>query len=133
MTVPLPAQGDTDWIDWANQVHTETTRLSPRFGVITLTYGASITPNAATGVHFRLSATGSPTINLPSGGVDGQRLLFEITASGGARTVTFAAGYELGEAVTSRTVNIASGLTAYVGVINRGDTYRLLAVDDGTA
>lgn len=108
-----------------------TTQRGPIGGVQTLTYSATIAVDASLGVHFRLAATGDPTISVPTSGTDGQRLLFEITATG-ARTITFHASYELGGVVTSRTVAIASGLTGYVGVVNRNGTYRLLAVDPGS-
>lgn len=110
-----------------------TTQRGPIGGVQTLAYAATMAVDATLGVHFRCSVTTTgPTISVPTGGTDGQRILFELTASGGARTVNFNASYELGQNVTSRAVVIASGLIGYVQVINRSGTWRLLAVDDGT-
>lgn len=104
----------------------------PVYVVVNLAYAATITPDASAGTEFRVTATGSPTIALPTNGTDGQRLLFVVTASGASRTVTMHASYELGGVVTSRSVVIAaSGQVAYIGVHNRAGTWRLLAVDDG--
>lgn len=108
-----------------------TGQRGPIGGVQTITYAATITPDATLGVHFRVTMTGALTINVPTGGIDGQRILFELTASGAQRVVTLHASYELGEKVISRTVTVPSGLTGYVGVVNRSGTYRLLAVDEG--
>lgn len=102
------------------------------WNVATVAYAATITPDASLGNELRIVATGSPTIAIPTNGTDGQRLLFVVTASGGARNVTMNASYELGGVVTSRTIAISSGLTAYIGVHNRNGTWRLLAVDAGS-
>lgn len=109
----------------------DTGPAGPVYVVVNLAYAATITPDASAGTDFRVTATGNPTIAIPTNGSDGQRLLFVVTASGGARTVTMHASYELGGVVASRTIAIASGLIAYIGVHNRGGTWRLLAVDDG--
>jgi len=55
---------------------------------ITITYGATITPDAATGSLFRCTATGNITLANPTGGVDGQWIRVEITASGADRVLT---------------------------------------------
>jgi hypothetical protein len=57
---------------------------------ITLTYASTITPPAAQGSLFRVAATGDLTLNDPTGGVDGQWLRIEVTASGATRTLTLA-------------------------------------------
>jgi hypothetical protein len=57
---------------------------------ITIPYAATIAPNAGQGTLFRVSATGNLTLTDPTGGVDGQYIRVEITASGAARTVTLA-------------------------------------------
>jgi hypothetical protein len=59
---------------------------------ITLTYAATITPDATLGSHFRCVATGNLTLNSPTGGVDGQTVTVRIKASGGTRTVSFEGG-----------------------------------------
>jgi hypothetical protein len=106
------------------------TQRGPIGGVVTLTYAASITPDASLGNHFRLVLTGGATILAPTNGTDGQRILFEVQASGAARLCTFS-GYELGGVVTSGAQTVASGLWGYFGVIYRNGTWRLLAADDG--
>lgn len=106
------------------------TQRGPIGGIVTLADAATIAVNASTGVFFRGTVAGNRTMGLPTGGVDGQELLFELTASG-ARTVNFSA-YETGGIVTSTSVAIASGKTAYVRTVNRGGVWRLLAVDPGS-
>ena len=57
-----------------------------------LPYAATITPNAATGALFRITAPGNFTLADPINGTDGQAVVVEVFASGGARTVTLAGG-----------------------------------------
>jgi hypothetical protein len=49
-----------------------------------------ITPNAALGNLFRHVATTDVTLAAPTGGVDGQQIVVEVTASGGDRTLLIA-------------------------------------------
>jgi len=63
--------------------------------------------------------------------------MYEITASGAARTPVFATGstgaFEIGGIVTSASVLIGSGKVAYVRAIYRSGAarWRLLAIDTG--
>lgn len=57
---------------------------------ITVPYATTVAVNAGQGTLFRCTATGNLTLADPTGGVDGQYIRVEITASGGARTVTLA-------------------------------------------
>lgn len=83
--------------------------------------------------HRRLTATGDVVVGLMSAGADGQRLLFEINASGGQRVVTFDSSYELSDAVSTRTFTIPSGVWAYIAVIYRGGTWRLISAEPQVA
>lgn len=55
-------------------------------------YAATITPNAATGALFRITAPGDVTLNSPINGTDGQAVIVEVLASGGPRLITLAGG-----------------------------------------
>lgn len=55
---------------------------------IAITYASTITPNAAQGALFKCTATGNLTLADPIGGVDGQTIRVEITASGAAVVLT---------------------------------------------
>lgn len=66
--------------------------------VVTLTFGATISVNAASGNDFRLTLTASTgTIANPSSPVDGQRIDFQIAQDGtGSRTVAWGTAYDFG-------------------------------------
>lgn len=59
---------------------------------VTVTYAASITPNAALGSVFRVTATGDLTVADITGGTDGQTVALEVLASGADRTVAITGG-----------------------------------------
>ena len=84
--------------------------------VVTLTDGASVALNAALGQTFRLTTTTNPTIAVPSNPVDGQTIIIEIAASGGARTPSLAGGaggFIFGTDITALTA-VTSGKTDYI-------------------
>jgi hypothetical protein len=78
-------------------------------------YAATITPNAATGALFRVTAVGDVTLADPINGTDGQAVVIEVLASGGSRTVSFAAGYP---SVTIPAGNRWSGTLRYDSSVN---------------
>jgi hypothetical protein len=134
-------------VSLSGQVGTLATRIGTEFKTIRSTF----VPNslrgpiggitASTGVtgtvtidptlsnHRRLTATGDVTIGLMAAGTDGQRVLFEVNASGGQRVVTFDPGYELSAAVPTRAFTVPSGTWAYIAVIYRGTTWRLTSAE----
>ena len=62
--------------------------ISP--AVITLADGASITPNASLGNHFRVTLGGNRTLQAPGNATDGQIVRIEVTQDGtGGRTLAF--------------------------------------------
>jgi hypothetical protein len=87
---------------------------------ITLTDAATVAVDASLGNHFRCSLTASRTIGAPSNATDGQRILFELTASGGSWTPTFTTGssgsYIFGSDITAVTA-IATGKTDFIGAV----------------
>ena len=83
---------------------------------VTLTNGATITPDATTRVNIINALNTNATINTPTNATyDGQALLFRIKDNGTARTLTWAAGYRA-VGVTIPTTTVISKML-YVGVI----------------
>jgi hypothetical protein len=59
---------------------------------VTLTDGATVALDASLGDYFRLAATASRTIGVPTNPTDGQAITIEHLASGGAWTLTLTTG-----------------------------------------
>lgn len=84
--------------------------------IIVLTDGATPALDASMGNHFKLTAAGNRTIGIPSNPTDGQVIVIEHVASGGARTLglnTGTGGFLFGTDITALTAT-ASGATDYV-------------------
>lgn len=92
----------------------------------------TITIDPATSSHRRLTLTGDTTIAAMGAGAEGQRVLFEATASGANRTLTFDPAFEMSQAVTTRTFTIPSGAWGYVQAIYRAGTWRLVSAEPQT-
>lgn len=90
-------------------------RRAPVGGHVSLTYAATITIDASTGNSFYVTATGNVTFAAPTNGVDGQQILIEVYASGGARTVAFS-GTNTVLAGLGSTLSVASTKVGYVGM-----------------
>lgn len=86
----------------------------------TLTDAATITTDASTGRHFRVSLAGDRTLGVPTNPADAQRVLWEITASGAQRAITLTTGssgaFEL-TAGLSAANTIPSGKVAFLAAI----------------
>lgn len=76
---------------------------------VALTYGATVNPVSGTKVAYRIALTGNLVINAPSGASDGDQVEFWLTASGGARTVTFTFAHIPTSSTLTSPVTIASG------------------------
>jgi len=105
----------------ADSGHTHTHPLVPN-PPVALTYAASLTPAAGDGNYRVVTATGDLTLNVPTGGTDGQMLRLRFIASGGSRTITFHASLR-------RPASIAS--TLVVASTKRGDVGLLYEAADG--
>jgi hypothetical protein len=71
--------------------------------------------DASTGDNHQITATGNPAMSVPTNGTNGQMLMVEVWASGGARTVTFNGSIVLSTGLTS-TLVIASGKVGFIGL-----------------
>ena len=97
---------------------------------------ANIATNAAVGDYFRVTMAGNRTLDAPTNPSDGQRALWEITASGADLTLTLATGaagaFKFGTNITT-VPTIASGTTTFLGAVYRAASQRwhVLAVGSG--
>lgn len=101
----------------------------------TLTDATTVATDALAGNHFRVSITASRTLGAPSNPTDGQRALWEVTASGGAWTLTLTAGaggFIFGSDITALSAMV-SGKTDYIGAIynSTADRWRVIAYVKG--
>ena len=96
-------------------------------GPVTLTDAATIATDASLSNYFRVSMAGNRTLGIPTNPTDGQKVIWELTASGGARTVTPTTGstgaFKFGSDFTN-IPTIASGTTTFMGAIYRSSTSR---------
>jgi len=80
----------------------------------TLTYAASITPNAALGSRFELTLTGNATINVPTNLTEGQVIVYRIRQNGtGGYTVAWHSDYRTGQ-IPNIVVADDADITTYV-------------------
>ncbi|MGV9001594.1 MAG: hypothetical protein ACOH18_01400 [Candidatus Saccharimonadaceae bacterium] len=105
-------------------------------GPVTLTDAATIATNASLGNYFRVTIAADRTLDIPTNPTDGQRALWEVTASGANRTLTLTLGstgaFKFGSDFTT-IPNIASGTTTFIGCIYRTSSTRwhVLSVGSG--
>lgn len=104
-------------------------------GAVTLTDGASVATNASQGNVFRLAMGGDRTLSAPTNPADGQKAIWEVTASGADRTLTLASGaggFAFGTTVTALTIT-PSGTTDYIGAIynTTANRWRVIAYAKG--
>lgn len=84
-------------------------------GYTTLTYSASITPNATSASKFSLTISGNCAINVPTGLISGQTIEYRIRQNAtGGYVVTWHADYETGEIPSTV---VAAGANEYTYVL----------------
>jgi hypothetical protein len=108
---------------------------APTTAPVTLTNGATVTPDVSQGTVFYLTATQATTISAPLNPIDGQRIIIAFTASGANRQLILASGaggFTFGSAVPSLGVT-TSGETDYLGCIYNAalNTWAVLAYSQG--
>lgn len=103
---------------------------------VTLTDAATIATDASLGNHFRVTITADRTLGVPSNPADGQRAIWEVTASGANRTLTLTTGsagaFAFGTDITALSVT-TSGATDYLGAIynSTANRWRIVAYVKG--
>ena len=100
----------------ATATHTHAQPLT-RFAPFTLTDAATISIDASRGDYFRVRLLGSRTLAVPTNGADGQRVLLEVLAGGGQRTLTLDASYVRSTGVASA-ISIPSGKRWFGQLVN---------------
>ncbi len=104
--------------DKADVGHTHGGSAAP----VLLADAATIVTDATLGTHFVLgSMSGDRNLGIPTGGVSGQRVLWEITASAAQRLLTLVTtgtdSFELTTTVVQSLITIPAGKTAFIGAI----------------
>jgi hypothetical protein len=83
---------------------------------VTLVDAATIATDASLGNTFRVALGADRILGTPTNPTDNQMVRWEITASGGARTLTLSAGFGFGSDITAITTT-ASGKTDVLGAV----------------
>lgn len=127
-------QGCTVVATWLGNPQLSATGTPPPV-VVQLADAATLATNAAQGNLFRATIAGNRTLAAPSHPVDGQRLVWEITAYGGARSLsvaTGAGGFAFGSDTPALTA-IAAGTTDMLGAIYNAavNRWRIVAYSKG--
>jgi hypothetical protein len=85
--------------------------------VVLLADAPTIAVSATLGNDFRVTIKGSRTLANPTGGVDGQRITFQVTQGTGAPfTLTWSSQYKFGAAVAPE-LSQTAGATDVIGFI----------------
>lgn len=87
-------------------------------GVVTLTDGATINTNMASGQVFAVTIAGNRTLANPTNGVAGQQLLYRIKQDAtGSRTITWGAKFRFSQSNPSPVLSTTAAKTDYIGFI----------------
>lgn len=99
---------------------------------VALNYGSTVNTNCQQSDMFRLLATGNFTLANPTGMVDGQKVIWELYADGGTRTVTMGSAFQFGSDITGVTP-IAANKADFIGAIYSAwtGTWRVIAYSKG--
>ncbi len=116
-TVPaLAGKADTATTD---ALTTRVTALESA-GIAALTDAATISTDASSGKHFRVTVAGDRTLGTPTNATDGMHRIWEITASSADRTLTLTTGasgsFELTVGIASPVI-ISNTKTLFLGAI----------------
>jgi hypothetical protein len=116
-TVPaLASKADTTTTD---ALTTRVTALES-VGIVALTDAATISTDASSGKHFRVTVAGDRTLGTPINAADGMHRIWEVTASSADRSLTLTTGasgsFELTVGIASPVI-ISNGKTLFLGAI----------------
>ena len=103
--------------------------------VVQAAFAVTLTPNSTNTDIFRVTLTGSATLAVPSGSpFDGQQMLLEITQDAtGNRTLTFGAGYQIGDDVGTPVLSTSGGKTDVIAIqySQASGKWKILAAPSG--
>jgi hypothetical protein len=102
-------------VRWSTTTYVPATQRAPLGGAVTLTYAATVTPNAADANAQRITATGNLTLGAPTNPASGQSLMVEVVADGANRTVTLDTPIVLTTG-TTRAYTITSAQRGFLGL-----------------
>lgn len=134
LTVASEAQGDITYRNasaWTRlaagtsgfYLKTQGASANPKWDILlpvvsTLTDGANIATDAALGNVFTVTLAGNRTLDNPTNGVNGQKIVWRIRQDGtGSRTLAYGTAFRFGTDVTSPTLTTAANKTDYIGAI----------------
>jgi hypothetical protein len=104
-------------------------------GPVSLTDAATVATDASLSNYFRVTITADRALGVPTNPTDGQRVVWEITASGAGRYITPTVGstgaFKFGADFTVIPI-IASGTTTFIGAVYRSSTTRWHILSIGT-
>lgn len=107
------------------QTTVETAALAP--AVVMLTDAPTIAVDATLGNDFRLTLGGDHTMATPTGAVDGQQIIFQITqGSAGASTIAWDTGYEFSAQLPQPALSSGAGQTDVFGFVYNATRQRWL-------
>lgn len=96
----------------------------------TLTDAATITVDAGTGNHFRVTLGGNRTLAAPTNPTEGQRIVFEIIQDAtGSRTLTWNGSYAFGTDVPSPTLTATANKRDFVTFVYNSTTAKWYCVE----
>jgi hypothetical protein len=113
-----------------------TLRVLMSSAVQVLTDAATIAVAVNAALTYRVTIAASRTIGVPTGAVDGQRILLQVTASGGDWTLTLSTGtagsFKFGTDIIA-IPTIINGTTTFIGCVYRtaSSRWHVLAVSSG--
>ena len=103
-----------------------------QFSPQTLTDAATITTDASTGIHFRVTLGGNRTLAVPTNPTDGQRILWEFIQDGtGNRTITLAGGtggFAFGTDISSIALTTTANKRDVVGAVYNASLQKWLVI-----
>lgn len=96
-----------------------------RTAPVALTDAATITSDASTSNHFKVTLGGNRTLAPPMNAVDSQKIVFELIQDAtGGRSITLGTGFAFGTDLTAVTLSTTAGKRDYLGVIYCADTQK---------
>lgn len=97
-----------------------------------LTDGPTINTDCSLSSHFYVTVAGDRTLANPTNAFDGQKIVWEITASGANRTITLGSNFAFGSDITGIT-SVISAKTDYIGAVynSRAGKFHVIAYVKG--
>jgi len=96
---------------------------------VNLVDAATIATDASSGNYFRVTLAGNRTLGNPSNGIDGQRVIWELTQDGtGGRTLTLDTAFALGVDLSAVVLSTAAGKRDLLGGLFHAGTATWLVI-----